>query len=182
MNVGLDHRGVDTECLAVFQTEFNGCLHHRLIDSFQRRRGQPIEGAVEGIVLGDAVAVKLRKAVQGIAIVDALAQFAIVPAFDAHECERAEGLLGGDPTAPRARVLQVPLEIAAHLLDQGWLLLQELRDATESGVELEALVPQFQIGEAELGFEDAAHYFFFSGRSSWWFNWQMRSKVALSLR
>jgi hypothetical protein len=67
------------------------------------------------------------------------------------------------------------------LLDQRGLAVQESKNAPEEGVEVDALVAQFEIGEAELGLGEAAHRFF-SGRSSCRFNWQMRSKVSFSLR
>ena len=46
---------------------------------------------------------------------------------------------------------------------------------------MDALVSQFEIGEAELRFGDTGHAFF-SGRKSCWFNSQLRSKVAFSFR
>src|ERR1039457_7671940 len=85
MNVGFHYRGVDAEFHAVFQAELDGRLNHGLVDGLQRGRGEAVEGPVEGVVLGDKVAVKLRKAAQRVAIVDTLAQFAIVPVLDAHE-------------------------------------------------------------------------------------------------
>jgi hypothetical protein len=59
--------------------------------------------------------------------------------------------------------------------------LQKPGDALQDRVEVDALVAQFEIGEAELGCGDTGHAFF-SGRNSNWFNSQMRSKAALSLR
>jgi hypothetical protein len=69
----------------------------------------------------------------------------------------------------------------AHLLDQRGMVVQEPGDALQERVEVDALVAQFEIGEAELGCGDTGHAFF-SGRNSSWFNSQMRSKAALSLR
>ena len=157
MNVGFHYRGVDAQLLAVFQTELDGGLDHGLVDGLQRGRGESVEGAVEGVVLGNQVAVELGKAAQGIAVVDAFAQFAIVPVLDAHESQRAQGLRGGDAVAPGVGVLQAAHQIQADLLDQSGVLVQECSDALQDGVEMDALSAQFQIGEAELGFGSSAH-------------------------
>src|ERR1039458_2777911 len=77
-----------------------------LVDSLHGGRGEQVEGAVEGVVLGHAVAVEVGKAAQGIAVVDAFAQLAIVPVLDAHEDEGAQGLRGGDPVTSGVGVLQ----------------------------------------------------------------------------
>ena len=61
------------------------------------------------------------------------------------------------------------------------MVVQESENALQERVEVDALVPQFKVGKAELGLGKAAHAFF-SGRSSCRFNSQMRSKVSLSLR
>jgi hypothetical protein len=125
------------------------------------------------------MAVEVGKAAQGIAVVDAFAQLAIIPVLNAHEDEGAQGLRGGDAAAPGMGVLQSPYQILAHLLDQGGLVVQERGDALKERIEVDALVAQFEIGKAELGFGDTGHAFF-SARSSCWFNSQMRSNVALS--
>src|SRR5439155_19406002 len=62
MNVGFHHRGVDAESLAVFQTQLDSRLDHELIDVAKRLRRKPVEGAVERIMLGNGLAVKLGKA------------------------------------------------------------------------------------------------------------------------
>src|ERR1039458_9597761 len=108
MNVGLHYRGVDAEFLAVFQTELDDRLDHGLVDGLQRGRGEAVEGPVEGVVLGDKVAVKLRKAAQRVAIVDPLAQFAIVPVLDAHESQRAQGLRGIDAASGSPKPRRLP--------------------------------------------------------------------------
>ena len=59
------------------------------------------------------------------------------------------------------------------------MVVQERGDGLELRIEVDALVTQFEIGEAELGLSDTGHAFF-SGRRSCWFNSQMRSKAALS--
>ena len=61
MDVGFHHRGVDAEFLAVFQTELNGRLDYVLVDGSERGRSEPVEGPVEGVMLGDRVAIELGK-------------------------------------------------------------------------------------------------------------------------
>jgi hypothetical protein len=58
----LDHGGIDAQFLAVLHTQFDGRLDYGLVDGFEGLRGKPEEGAMEGIVLGYAMAVKVRKA------------------------------------------------------------------------------------------------------------------------
>ena len=76
-------------------------------------------------------------------------------------------------------VLQPPHQILAHVVDQGGMLVQESEDALQERIEVDPLLAQFEIGKTELRWGEAAHTCF-SGRSSCWFNSQMRSKVALS--
>src|SRR5487761_1895173 len=180
MNIGFYHRGIDAELLAVFQAEFHGLLHYGSVNGCQCVGGEPVEGTVESIVLGDSVGVKQCKAAQGIAIIDALGQFAVVPVLDAHESQRSQGLFGGDAVAPSVGLFQAPLQILAHLLDKSGMLLQEVGDTLQSGIKMDTLTLQLEIGEAELGYEAAAH-FFFSARSSSRLISQMRSKEALSI-
>jgi hypothetical protein len=82
LDVTFDYGSVDTQTLAVFQAELDGGLDHRLIDGLQGGWGEP-EGAVESIMLGHTLAVEVRKSAQSIAVVDAFAQFAIIPVLDA---------------------------------------------------------------------------------------------------
>src|ERR1039457_7539906 len=76
-----------SDLLAIFQAELNGGLDHGLVDGLHGGRGEPVKGAVEGVVLGYTMAVEVGKAAQGIAVVDAFAQLAIVPVLDAHQDE-----------------------------------------------------------------------------------------------
>ena len=180
MDIGFHDRGIDAELLAVFQVEFHGCLHDELVDGRERGRGDPVEGAVEGIVLGNGVAIEKRKGAQGEAIVDALAQVAVIPILDAHENQRAQGLRGRDAVAPSVGLFQAAFQILAHELDQSRMLLQKVSDELQSGIEVHTQTLQLEIGEAELRDGKAAH-FFFSARSSSRLISQMRSKEALSL-
>src|ERR1039457_5691060 len=144
MDVGFHHRGVDAQLLAVFQAELDRTLDHGLVDGLHGGRGEPVEGAVEGVVLGYAMAVEVGKAAPGIAIVDAFAQLAIVPVFDAHEDERAQGLRGGDAAASGFGVLQSASQILAHLLDRRGMVVQESDDTLQERVEVDALVSPFK--------------------------------------
>src|ERR1700693_5921738 len=99
MNVSFYHRGIDAQLLAVFQAELDGTLDHSPVDSLHGGWREPVEGAVEGVVLGHAMAVEVGEGAQGIAIVDAFAQLAIVPVLDAHQDEGTQSLRGGDAAA-----------------------------------------------------------------------------------
>ncbi len=61
MNVGFHYRGIDAECLSVFQLQLDSRLDHELIDVAKGLRSKTVEGAVEGIMLGNRLAVKLGK-------------------------------------------------------------------------------------------------------------------------
>ena len=144
-------------CLPSSRPSWTAACTTSLVDGFQGGRGEPVEGAVESIVPGNGVAVEIGKAAQGKAIVDAFAQLAIIPVLDAHENQRAQGLRGGNAVAPGVGVLQSTLQILAHVLDQRGMVVQEVSDALQRGIEVDTLVPQFEIGEAELGDGKAAH-------------------------
>ena len=131
-------------------------------------------------MLGNGVTVKLRKGAQSESIVDAIAQVAVVQILDAHEDQRAQGLLRADAAASSAGLFQAPLQILANEFDQIAMLLQETGDALQTGVEVNPQILQLVVGEAELRDEEAAH-FFFSVRSSSRLISQMRSNEALSL-
>src|SRR6266496_2531079 len=103
------------------------------------------------------MAAKLGKEAQRVAIVDAVAQFAIVPVLDAHESQRAQSLRGRDAVASGAGLFQAALQIPADLLDQSGVLIQEGVDALQDGVKMDAHSAQFQVGEAELEVESSAH-------------------------
>src|ERR1017187_5774808 len=68
-----------------------------------------------------------------VAIVDTLAQFAIVPVLDAHESQRAQGLRGSDAATPGGGVLEAALQIQADLLDQIGVLAEECIDTLQDG-------------------------------------------------
>ena len=67
------------------------------------------------------------------------------------------------------------------MLDEGAVLIEELGDGSQEGVELDPLKLQFEVGEAELGRERSHRSEFLSARRRGWLSSQMRSKVALIL-
>ena len=99
VDVGLDDGGIDAELGAVLEAERDGGLDHGRIEGAHRGRGQPAEGAMKGIVFGDGLAIEGREAPQGVAVGNALAQFAEIPRFDALEHKGPQGL-GGAQTGP----------------------------------------------------------------------------------
>jgi hypothetical protein len=151
-----------------------------LVDSRQRGRGNPVEGAIESIVLRYGVTIELREATQREPVIDALAQFAVVPVFDAHENQRAQDLGRRDAVAAAGRLFQTAFQIFAHLLDQGRMFIQEAGDPLQGGVEMDTLILQLEIGETELRRQPPAHLCF-SARSSSRLISQMRSKDCLSV-
>ena len=79
-----------------------------------------------------------------------------------------------------AWIFQAPLQVLAYQFDEIGMLLQEIGDALQGGVEVDPQMLQLEIDEAELRDEEAAH-FFFSARNRSRLISQMRSKQALSL-
>ena len=128
-----------------------------LIDGFQGGGGEPDKGAVEGIVFGDGAAEELGELPQGIAIGDAFAQLAIVPVFDAHQGQGAQHLRCIESVAAGGGFFQAALEVLAHVLDQGLVLIDEVRDLLEERVEGDVLGAELEIGEALLGRGGSGH-------------------------
>src|SRR5215475_7143578 len=65
MNVGLDHRGVDPQLATILQAQLYGGSNKDIVDVFERLRRQPIDAAIERIMLGHLVAMKIRELAQG---------------------------------------------------------------------------------------------------------------------
>jgi hypothetical protein len=157
VDVGFHDGGVGAKFFAVLQSESDRGQHHVLVDGFESGGSESDEGAVEGIVLGDRVAEELRELPQGIAVGDAFAQLAIVPVLDAHQGQGAQHLRGIESVAAGGRVFQAALEIPADLLEQGRVLLDEVRDLLEQRVEGDVLGVELEIGEAPLGRGGSGH-------------------------
>ena len=108
-----------------------------MINRRQSGRGEPVEGAIESIVLGNGVTIELGKGTQREAIVDAIAQVAVVQVLDAHENPPSAGLLRGDAVTSGAWIFQAPLQVLAYEFDEIGMLLQEIGDALQGGVEVD---------------------------------------------
>src|SRR5207245_5796408 len=98
------------------------------------------------------------------------------------ENKRAEELRRSDAFASGGGVLQATFQIVADLRDESEVLIEELGDSSQDGVEMDALELQFEVGESELGRAGSHRSAFLSARRRWWLSSQMRSKVALILR
>ena len=88
---------------------------------------------------------------QGVAVGDALPQFPIVPVLHALESEGAENLGGGQSAASGAGVLEASLEVLAHPLHEFRVVLDQVRDRLQDGIEAYTLAAERQVGEAHLG-------------------------------
>ncbi len=157
MNVRFDDRGIDAELLAIFESAVDRRPHHCIVEDFERLWRKAIEGSVEGIVFGDGLAVESREPAQRVPVSDALAQFAIIPVLDPHESQRAEYLLGSEPASPCRGFLELALEIATHTFDELRMLIDEVRDGLQDGLELDALAHELEVGEADLGIGRSRH-------------------------
>ena len=81
--------------------------------------------------------------------------------------------------APGVGPLQTTFQIFAHMLDQVRMFFQEASDPLQGGVEMNTLILQWEIGEAELGTPQAAHLCFSACSNSRLIS-QRRSKDSLS--
>ena len=68
MNVGFDHGGVDRQLRAVLEAERDRGLDDRVIDGLQRGGREPVEGAIERVVLRHPLAIELSKVPQRVAV------------------------------------------------------------------------------------------------------------------
>src|ERR1700716_3408014 len=126
MNVGLHHRGVDTQLLAVLQFEVDRRMHHQIIDRLERFGREPGEAAVECIVSRHRKTIEVRELAQCASIRNPLPQFAIVPVLDAPETQRAQYRLRRQAAATSLGFLQTPSQIAADLLDHVLLVVKKI--------------------------------------------------------
>src|SRR6266851_1139585 len=150
MNVSLHHCGVDTQLRAVLQSKIDRSLNHQVIDDFERLRRQPIEAAVERIVLGYRITVEVGKLTQHQSVGDPFAQLAIIPVLDAHEDQRAKDLLRRQSTATAPRLLQTAHQIAPDPLDQLLVVVEEVGNGLQLRLQTRALPHQLKIGKADL--------------------------------
>ena len=157
MNIRLDDRGVDPQLRAILQAEGNRHADDRVIDGLQRRGGQPVDGAVERVVLGDPLTVERGEVPQRVAIRNPFAQFPIIPVLHAHQDQRTEHLWSRQSRPSGRRLLQTPNQIVPHPLHNGAMLVEEIRDRFEGGLEADTLFDELQIGETDLGIR-APHF------------------------
>ena len=113
-------------------------------------RRQPIEAAIECIVLGHRLAVEISELAQHQSVGDPFAQLAIVPVLDAHENQRAQDLLRRQPAATAPRLLQTSHQIAPDPLDHLLLVVKEVGNRLQQRLQTHALPHQFPIGKADL--------------------------------
>src|SRR5687768_10550336 len=106
MDVSFNHGSIDAELLSILKTEIDSRSDQCLIDGLKSFWSESVDGAVERIVLGNLVAIKVRETAQGITVGDSLSQLPIIPILDAHENERTKDLRSSQPVSSRSRFLQ----------------------------------------------------------------------------
>src|SRR5487761_155713 len=150
MNVRLYDRGVDPKLLTIFQPNLYRRFHHQVIDGLERLRSQSVKGTVERAVLRHWLAVEIRELAQGVAVGNPLAQFAIIPVFDAHENQRTQHLARRQAAATSLRILQTSFQITPYGLNHFCVVVQKIRDALQHRFQLDALLHELPIGETDL--------------------------------
>src|SRR5438093_31150 len=123
----------------VLDAEIHGRPDHDLVDGSDRRRGQPVEGAVEGVVLGDASGEKGGEDTQGDSVGNPLAQLPQVPVLDALQGEGAEDLLGIQSFPARFGILQSANQLLTDPFDELTLRVEQVRDGLQGPIEGDAL-------------------------------------------
>jgi hypothetical protein len=78
----INHRGDDPQLGAILQAKRDRSLNHHLLDGFERLARQPIEAAVERVMLGLRIAVEIGESTQRHTVDDLFAQRAIIPVLD----------------------------------------------------------------------------------------------------
>ena len=99
MNVGLEHGRVDPQLRAVLEAEIDRGADHRVIDGMRRLGGEPVEGAVERVVLRHPFAIELSEVPQRVRVRNPFAQLPIVPVLQPPQDQRPEDLRGGSGRA-----------------------------------------------------------------------------------
>src|SRR5262249_12382604 len=92
MDIGLHHRGVHPQLGAVLQAKVDRRLNDKVVDGSEGIRRQSIEVAVERMVLGHRLTMKIRELAQRHSICNAFTQFTVVPVLDPLENERTQDL------------------------------------------------------------------------------------------
>jgi hypothetical protein len=157
VDVRLDHRGVPAELASVLEPLGHGPLDHELIDGADRLGTQATEGTVERFVPGHGGTEEPREDTQGEAIRNAIPQLPQIPILDQLQHVGAQRLLGGEAVAPGGGVAHVPHQVLPDQLDHGGLLLEDVADLLQERIDGEALLLQFEVGEARLRAQAQAH-------------------------
>ena len=157
MNIGFGHRRIDTQSLAVFDSELDGSFEDQVIDGLYGLRPKFIKGPIESIVLGYAPAIKITEAAQRVSIGNPLAQVPIVTVLNPHENQGAHHLRRSHARAPHAGLFQTPLEIFSNQFCDLWMVVEDLADPLENRVEIDALSEKLQISEADLRLGESCH-------------------------
>lgn len=153
MNIDLDHRGVDPQLAADLQTELHSGLNDQIVDGFERLRRQPVEAAVERVMLGYRIAVESGELAQRHAVGDAFAQLAIVPVLEPHQNQRAQDLRRRQSVTTAAGLLQAPHQIAPDTLDDVLLIVEKSGYRFQQRLQPHALITlphQLPIGKTDL--------------------------------
>src|SRR5262252_1053252 len=79
MNIGLHHRGISPELLAIFQFHFNSRLNDQIVDDFECLRCQAVEGLIERLMLRYWPAVEISELAKRDSVGDPLTQLTQVP-------------------------------------------------------------------------------------------------------
>jgi hypothetical protein len=112
------HRGVEAQLAAVLHGELHGGFNDQIVNGLERRRRQPVEAAVEGVMLGHLLAVEIGERSPRYAIGDAFAQLAIIPVLHPHQNQRAQHLRGGEAAATVVRPFEAAHQIAPLPVEQ----------------------------------------------------------------
>src|SRR6516164_2965479 len=150
MDVGLHHCCIDTQLLAVLQSEVDGRLHHQFIDRPKRLGRQPIEAAVERVMSRHRHTIEVRELAQCVSIGNPLAQFAIVPILDAHQNQRAQDLLWRQSMAASIGILQTLPKIVTNRCDHLFVVVKKVRDRLQQRFKNKPLLYQLKVGKTDL--------------------------------
>ena len=69
-----------------------------------------------------------------------------------------QDLLGGQALASRRGLLEAPLQVAPHVFDDRRVRVDEIGDGLQRGLELNVLVNELKIGEADLTVGGSTHF------------------------
>src|SRR5215470_834938 len=95
---------VSTRSLLPFsRPKLHGGFDDEVFDGLEGRLCQPVEAAVEGVMLGNLLAVEVGELAQRYSVGDAFTQLAIIPVLDPHQNQGAQRLRRGEAAATLSR-------------------------------------------------------------------------------